>query len=113
MRRNQSQRQGEGGDGEERGKGKKQNNQPLESKRERAPHPAHTPALRPCGPGLTGPVWGCPRCHTSRTHGSADTRGRSGSGHSSGTEAPSAHCGATGVGRGVRALPPRALPFSL
>lgn len=110
MRRNQSQRAGEGGDGGERetkrgGEETQRDNPPLESGQARAPHPARPLASRPRGPGRTGPAWGCPHCHTSRTRGSADTHGRSGSGHSSGTEAPSARCRVTGVGGGVRALP--------
>lgn len=53
---------------------------------------------QPCHPtSLTGPAWGCPRCHTSHTHGSADIRGRSGSGHNSCTVALSAHCRTAGV----------------
>lgn len=66
--------------------------------------PAAPPRPRP----LTGPAWGCPRFHTSHTRGSADTRDSSGIGHSSDTEAPSAHCGEAGV------RPPRpisTLPF--
>lgn len=66
------------------------------------PPPAHPPAPPP---ELTALVWGCPHCRTSHTHGSADTRGRSGSGHSSGSGALSARCRTAGV-EGVRAQPP-------
>ena len=71
------------------------------------------PRPRPRPRPLTGPAWGCPRFHTSHTHGSADTRDSSGSGHSSGTEAPSVRCGEAGV-RPPELPPPRptsTLPF--
>lgn len=82
-------------DGEE--KAKRQRNRAAVRIRAMESCPPILPIHLPHRPGLTAPVWGCPRCRTSHTHGSADTRGRSGSGHSSGTWALSARCRAAGV----------------
>lgn len=109
MKENKSQEKGKSGQGEkreirERGREKpetmvrkrqrgREAEQLLELGPWRAPPipPIHLPHL----PGLTVPAWGCPHCRTSHTHGSAGTRGRSGSGRSSGTVALSARCRAT------------------
>lgn len=120
MRENKSQRQGKSWQGEKRERNrekekggrktemmarKRQRGRETEAVRIRVggePPPGPAPRAPPC---LTVPAWGCPHCHTSHTRGSADTRGRSGSGHSSGTVALSARCRVMGVGLSEPPLP--------
>lgn len=54
---------------------------------------------------LTVPEWGCLRCHTNHTHGSADTRDKSKSHRSSCTVVLSAHCRVISCGSAPRAHP--------
>lgn len=61
---------------------------------------------------LTGPEWGCLRCHTNHTRGSVDTRDKSKSHRSSCTAALSAHCREISAGVSAQATPLAGDPLS-
>lgn len=54
---------------------------------------------------LTVPEWGCLRCHTNHTRGSADTHDKSKSHRSSCTVALSAHCRVISSGVSAQGTP--------